>query len=84
MRRANYRPRERTEPEPPTPAALSLSDEQLSTVMVASAQLSFSKRGVLLERIAAELGRQAGRPRDEDVARAVQRALQGLVHEPAA
>jgi hypothetical protein len=84
--RVGRRPRGRTEPEPaaPTPAPLSLSDRQLGLVMTASAALPFAKRSVLLERIAAQLRRQAGRPRDADVAEAVQRALQGLRHEPAA
>jgi hypothetical protein len=80
------RSRERTEPESsePTPAPLSLSDRQLEMVMVASGLLEFDKRAVLLERIAAHLRRQSGRPRDDDVAEAVRRALQGLRHEPAA
>jgi hypothetical protein len=81
-----HRARTKVPPEPsaPTPTPLSLSDRQLEMVMAASALLPFDKRSVLLERVAAQLGRVARRPRDDDVAEALQRALQGLRHEPAA
>jgi hypothetical protein len=62
--RALARPNLALEPSGPTPAPLSLSDRQLERVMVASTLLPFDKRSVLLERVAAELARRAGPPRD--------------------
>jgi hypothetical protein len=64
---------------------LRLTDSQLSTVLHAGASLPPEKHSTYLERIAAYL-RQIGytKVRDVDVERAIQRAIQGLVHAPAA
>jgi hypothetical protein len=59
---------------------LSLTDEQLHTVMKACAPLDPSKRAVLIERVAAQLRQLAGcrRPSDGDVELALRAAMAGL------
>jgi hypothetical protein len=59
---------------------LSLTDEQLHTVMKACAALDPSKRAVLIERVAAQLRQLAGcrRPSDGDVELALRAAMAGL------
>jgi hypothetical protein len=64
---------------------LRLTDAQLTAVMHASRPLSPEKRVVLLVRIAGYLGQLGySRVRNADVQDAVQRALRGLCHAPAA
>jgi hypothetical protein len=62
---------------------ISLSDEQLQTVMRAAHTLPVEKRDVYLQRIAALL-RQRGRFGDADVADVAQQALHGPIQQPAA
>jgi len=62
---------------------ISLSDNQLQTVMTAAGPLALEKRACFLERIAAQFG-CVRRPSDGDVEAAVRAALKGLVHVPAA
>jgi hypothetical protein len=64
---------------------LSLSDEELHTIMLAAGPLAPEKRSVFLERVAAQLSRSArGRGfSDTDLDTAVQMALCGLAHEAA-
>ena len=54
---------------------LSLTDHQLSLEMTAARALDVEKRDAFLERVAAQLMRQAGRVSDDDVGKAVERAL---------
>jgi hypothetical protein len=64
---------------------LRLTDTQLRLVMTAAAPIPPEKHSIFLERVAGHLGRIGYlRVRDDDVGRAVERALKGLVHEPAA
>jgi hypothetical protein len=64
---------------------LRLTDFQLNAVITAAGPLPPEKRSICLERIAAYL-RQIGyaKVRDDDVERAIRRAIQGLLHAPAA
>jgi hypothetical protein len=59
---------------------IGLSDRRLATVMDAARVLPIEKRSLFLERIAAALTLRGRHVSDSDVASAVQRALQGLVH----
>jgi hypothetical protein len=63
---------------------LALTDSQLHRVMAVAQTLAVEKRDTFLRRLAAELAGMSGRPSDHDVERAVQRALRGLIHAPAA
>ena len=47
--------------------------------MTAARALDVEKRDAFLERVAAQLMRQAGRVTDDDVGKAVERALSGLL-----
>lgn len=62
---------------------ISLSDNQLKAVMTAAAPLPVEKRSAFLERVAAQL-KLRSHWTDQDGDRAVQTALRGLIHEPAA
>ena len=57
---------------------ISLSDRQLSLVMTAARAVDVEKRDVFLQRVAAHLMLQAART-DDDVARAIEVALRGLL-----
>ena len=59
---------------------ISLSDQQLATVMDAARALPPEKRMLLLQRIAARL-QLRGRFTDDDVSEAAQAALRGLVQQ---
>jgi hypothetical protein len=59
---------------------LSLSDSQLQTIMAAAGPLPPEKRGLFLERVAAWLRIRGA----NDLEHAVQSALAGLMHNPAA
>jgi hypothetical protein len=63
---------------------LSLSDDQLATVMAAADSLPVEKRGVFLERVAARLELRGSRFTDRDLDDAVRMALRGLTHDSAA
>jgi hypothetical protein len=64
---------------------ISLSDRQLETVLAAAGPLPPDKRTLLLERIGAMLNlRGRGHFNDADVDAAIRRAIEGLLHEPAA
>jgi hypothetical protein len=64
---------------------ISLSDQQLDTIVTLARQLGPEKRDAYLQRIAADLAVRHGfRFTDADVSAAAQAALQGLVHQPAA
>jgi len=63
---------------------LSLSDDQLATVMAAADSLPVEKRGVFLERVAARLQLRGSRFTDRDLDDAVRMALRGLTHDSAA
>ncbi len=70
------------DPAPRHDRRLSLTDNQMQAVLLAAQPLPPEKRSELLERIGARLRLVAGRPSDDDVARAVELALRGLVQEP--
>ena len=57
---------------------LSLTDDQLATVMTATSGLPVEKRGIFLERVAARLALR-GRFDDADLDTAVRVALRGLL-----
>jgi hypothetical protein len=59
---------------------LGLSDHQLQIVMTAANRLPAEKRGVFLERVIARLGLHA-RFTAAEFDKAIQIALQGLIHE---
>ena len=55
------------------------TDHQLALVMAAVRSVDVEKRDAFLERVAAMLMRQAGRVSNDDVGKAVERALSGLL-----
>jgi hypothetical protein len=58
---------------------LSLNDGQLQILMRAARPLAVEKRALFLERVGAQLALRGFRPpSDDDLARAVRMALQGL------
>ena len=62
----------------------SLSDRQLAELMQVAEPLDPSKRLVLVERVAAALRLNGnGHPTDDDVRRALDRAMHGLRHDAA-
>jgi hypothetical protein len=61
-----------------------LSDDQLALVMTAAGSVPVEKRSVFLERVAARLQLRGPRFNAEDLDRAVQMALRGLVQNSAA
>ena len=58
---------------------ISLNGSQLRLVMVAASGLDIGKRDAFLERVAAQLMRQARRVTDDDVGRAVEMSLRSLL-----
>lgn len=62
---------------------IALTDGQLATVMTAATPLPVDKRGIFLERVAAQLHLR-GRYDDTAVEEAVRAALRGLLQAPAA
>ena len=64
------------------PMPLALSDSQLNTVMMATADLPPEKRSLYLERVGAMMN-ERGRFNDTDVAKVAKLALTGLVRQPA-
>jgi hypothetical protein len=83
LRRANP-PFYRSPRSAPARPALSLSDDQLQQIMIASSPLPPEKRTVLLERIAAKLDLHGPAFTDSDVGRAIASTMVGLIHEPVA
>ena len=63
---------------------ISLTDNQLETVMALARQLEPEKRAAYLQRFAAELGRHSGRVNNASVAAAAETALASLVQHTAA
>lgn len=65
---------------------MALTDAQLAMITAAASPLPPDKRVVLLERIAGQLrgSMSRGIPTDADLARALERSLQGLAHGAAA
>jgi hypothetical protein len=61
---------------------ISLSDEQLQTVMVAAGSIDPNRRTIFLERAGAML-KMRGRFSDDDVAEIARLALCGLIHSAA-
>lgn len=63
---------------------ISLTDNQLETVMTRARQLEPEKRAAYLLRFAAELGRHSGRINNANVADAAETALASLTQNSAA
>jgi hypothetical protein len=64
-------------------APLALTDAQLALVLTTGQGIPPEKHSVFLERVAAQL-QNYRHINDTDVERAIRRAIQGLVHAPAA
>jgi hypothetical protein len=62
---------------------ISLSDEQLQTVLTAARNVPVEKRSVFLERVAASLQYGPRRTTDADVERACERVARGLIQQRA-